>query len=121
MESPDVYLQIGLAEAINIHTIIKRRRKRRRNRVIWVRQWISNRDTFGAYNNLMTQLRNCDSSSFTNFVRMDMATFDELLQLVTPLIQRQEAQDTHFRQAIPVGERLAVTLRFLASGTFACT
>ena len=47
------------------------------------------------------------------FGRMDQATFDRLLGLVTPIIRRK---DTRFREAIPAGERLAVTLMFLATG-----
>ena len=42
-----------------------------------------------------------------------MATFDKLLELTAPSITYQ---DTNKREAIPPGERLAVTLRFLATG-----
>ena len=52
--------------------------------------------------------------SYKHFLRMDIESFEELLQAVSPLIQRQ---DTHMRQAITPGERLALTLRFLATGT----
>ena len=48
-----------------------------------------------------------------NFLRMDIATFDELFDLVTPHITYT---DTNMRFAIPPGERLAVTLHFLATG-----
>ena len=54
-----------------------------------------------------------DVSSYRNFVRMDAASFEELLQMVAPLITYQ---DTTMREAIPPAERLAVTLRFLATG-----
>jgi hypothetical protein len=111
-DEDEIIVNVGIAAATAWY-ILSKRRRRRRNRKIWIRQWIRTRATFGAYNNLMLQLRCTDNPSFTNFVRMDTATFDELLQLVAPLIQRQ---DTHFRKAIPPGERLAVTLRFLASG-----
>jgi len=43
------------------------------------------------------------------FVTMDPAAFDELLELVTPLIKRR---DTWLRDAIPAVERLSLTLRF---------
>ena len=39
--------------------------------------------------------------------------FDHLLGLVTPLITKKDAR---FRKAIPACERLALTLRFLATG-----
>ena len=61
----------------------------------------------------MQELRLSDASSYRNFLRMDAATFDELLQMVGPLITYQ---DTNMRQSISPGERLALTLRFLATG-----
>ena len=93
--------------------IILKRRRRRRNRTQWIRQWIQERERQGAYENLLQELRLSDIPGYTNFVRMDPATFDLLLNMVTPLITRQ---DTHLRLAIPAAERLALTLRFLATG-----
>ncbi|KAH9377754.1 hypothetical protein HPB48_014399 [Haemaphysalis longicornis] len=43
---------------------------------------------------------------------MYTATFEDLLQRVAPLITKR---DTPFRQAIVSGERLAITLRYLAT------
>lgn len=45
---------------------------------------------------------------------MDASTFEDLQQMVAPLITYQ---DTKFHDAIPPGERLALTLRYLATGT----
>ena len=50
---------------------------------------------------------------FRTFCRMSYSDFDTLINLVGPRISKK---DTSFRKAIPVAERLAVTLRFLASG-----
>ena len=44
---------------------------------------------------------------------MSPERYDHLLRLVSPLIMKE---DTSLREAILAGERLAVTLRFLASG-----
>ena len=46
---------------------------------------------------------------------MDAATFEKLLCMVAPMITHK---DTVMREAISLGERLAVTLRFLATGEF---
>ncbi len=54
-----------------------------------------------------------DSEHFKNFTRMSMQDFQFLIDLIGPKIRRQ---DTCFRQAITVKERLAITLRFLATG-----
>ena len=46
---------------------------------------------------------------------MDSTSFEELLSAIAPKITHQ---DTVFRNAISPGERLAVTLRYLATGWF---
>ena len=43
---------------------------------------------------------------------MSPESFDHLLSLITPLMSEN---DTKFRKSIPSNERLALTLRFLAS------
>lgn len=77
-----------------------------------MREWIRKRDQYGAYHHLMQELT-LDASSYCNFVRMNATTFEELLTKVAPLIVRQ---NTLMRKAIAPGERLALTLRFLATG-----
>jgi len=54
-----------------------------------------------------------DSGQFENFARMSQEDFEHLVSLLSPKIAKQT---THFREPIPVNERLAVTLRFLATG-----
>lgn len=46
-------------------------------------------------------------------MRMPEEVFNDLLELVTPLIKKE---DTVMRKAISAKERLCLTLRFLASG-----
>lgn len=53
------------------------------------------------------------SGEFENFQRMSLDDFNLLLSKVEPLISKQ---DTHLREAIPAKIRLAITLRFLATG-----
>lgn len=50
---------------------------------------------------------------FCNFFRMERSDFEHLLNLVGLRISKR---NTKFREAIPPCERLAVTLRFLATG-----
>lgn len=47
------------------------------------------------------------------FVQMSSSDFEYLLQKISPIIKKQ---DTHWRDSIPAKIRLAVTLRFLATG-----
>jgi len=79
----------------------------------WVRPWIARRQQLGAFNGLVRELEMEDPRAFTNFVRMDIQQFHHLVDLVTPYITHK---DTAMRDAIPPAERLAVTLRFLATG-----
>jgi hypothetical protein len=51
----------------------------------------------------------------SRYFRMSPNRFQHLLGLVTPLISKK---DTSMRKAIPAEERLALTLRFLATGDF---
>lgn len=83
-----------------------------RNRGQWVRQFVSDRKAHGAYHCLINVLK-ADQKGYKNFFRMDFPTFEELLDKVSPLIAKQ---DTVMREAIPSEERLAITLRFLATG-----
>ena len=56
----------------------------------------------------------CDERTYRRYIRINLVQFEDLLTRVGPLIQRQ---NTHFRSAISPEERLALTLRFLATGT----
>ena len=112
----DKKLLITSAASVILSSLIKKRRmKRKRNRSCWVRYWLSDerRNRFGAYHALMKELEREDPKSLKNFIRMDKTTFVELLEKVSPLIIKK---DTTMRPAISPGEKLALTLRYLASG-----
>ena len=104
-----------IASSILLGKYFKRKRRQRRKRLVWTREWIKKRQALGAYYQLMKELKELDTSSYKNFLRMDAATFEQLLHMVAPSITHQ---DTVMREAITPGERLAVTLRFLATGEY---
>ncbi|XP_073420788.1 uncharacterized protein [Dendrobates tinctorius] len=89
---------------------LERRSKRKRR--MWTREWLQRRSEF-SHMQLVRQLQDKNPHDFRNFLRMSEETFIYLSELISPLIQRR---DTRMRSAIPVDERLAVTLRFLATG-----
>ena len=84
-------------------------------RTIWTRDWLLCREDYGAYDTLLTELKQEDQKSFLNFIRMSPGLFESLLLKVTPLIERQNKS---FRKAIPPGMRLAITLGYLATGVY---
>lgn len=61
----------------------------------------------------MIELQREAHGDFTGFIRMDPVMFHELLVRLTPRLTKQ---DTHMRRALEPGLKLAVTLRFLATG-----
>lgn len=54
-----------------------------------------------------------EPEDFKNYLRMDEKTYLKLLEMVTPMIKKE---DTVMRNSISTYERLSVTLRFLATG-----
>ena len=62
---------------------------------------------------LLNKLRMNDAMGFRNFTRLTPIDFEELLLMVGGQITKE---DTKFRETIPASLRLAITLRFLASG-----
>ena len=64
------------------------------------------------YHALIHEMRLSDQESFYKYSRMTPARFDDLLSLLGPAITRQH---TNFKTPISPGERLVVTLRFLAT------
>lgn len=90
---------------------IKKRKKVFRSRQRWSRRWLLKRGKF-SHVNLLRELA-CEPEDWRNYLRMDMTSYENLLKLVTPYIQKK---DTVMRKAISPHERLTATLRFLATG-----
>lgn len=97
--------KIGLAVIMAIGSIKTRKKKRK----TWVKEYLLLRDKLSNMN-IMSVLEPAD---FRNYLRMDSRSFDILLNLVTPYIQKQ---NTILRDSISAKQRLVVTLRFLATG-----
>lgn len=102
--------------------VILARQNIRNKRRFWVRPSLKVREKYSGTTlladlqeddtDLLTGEIRCDGS-FKNFLRMKSSDFEYILNNIGHRIGRK---DTIFRDAIPVRERLAVTLRFLASG-----
>ena len=90
-----------------------RKKRLRAKRRFWARSWLIRRPEYGQYEKLMAELVAEDQEGFRNFLRVDHDLFQEILAKVGPRIERQ---DTFMRKAMEPGLRLAITLRFLATG-----
>ena len=114
--NPQVQINARAVQFLGMLRVIAQRRRRRRNRrprQFWVRPWILRRNDLGFYDRLMQELENESPTDFKNMIRMDPPMFRELLARLTPRISKQ---DTNYRPAIKPGVRLAVTLKYLATG-----
>lgn len=99
---------IALAIVLALEDDTPKRKKRSK----WSKKWFLRRRELG-HARLLRELRDDEPEDFRNFLRMNAASYDELLDMVRPLIQKE---DTIMREAIPASERLSITLRFLATG-----
>lgn len=101
-----------LLSAAAIALVIRKKKKNeRKKRSKWVKDWLLKRSEF-SHTNLLEELR-VAPEDWHNYLRMDENTYLELLELVTPLIKKQ---DTKLRDSISPHERLSATLRFLVTG-----
>jgi hypothetical protein len=100
--------------ALAVQTLINLYRPKPKNvcRKWWIRPILQRRDTEGSYQLLMSKSIS-DGFHYENYLRMDKITFFYLLSKIELVISRQ---DTQLRRSISAAEKLAVTLRYLATG-----
>lgn len=96
--------------ALALALALKRKQPKKKRK--WAKNWFQQRAKFG-HTMLLEELRDNEPKDYNNFLRMDGVSFNELLELVGPLISKQ---DTVMRAAISASERLSITLRYLATG-----
>ncbi|KAI8432792.1 hypothetical protein MSG28_013744 [Choristoneura fumiferana] len=110
MSDSDSDIIIASAAFIILSQKLKNKRRKRR----W---WVTNlmhRRTLDNVGETMTDMRKQEESGqFQNFCRMAPEDFDHLLSLT---IEKIRKSSTNFRDSIPAYDKLAVTLRFLATG-----
>lgn len=100
----DTLALLGLALILKKNYAKNKRRK-------WCKHWLLKRKTY-SHVNLLNELK-FEPEDFKNYLRMDEKTYLKLLEIVTPMIKKE---DTVMRNSISAHERLSVTLRFLATG-----
>ncbi|XP_043264894.1 uncharacterized protein LOC122404736 [Colletes gigas] len=108
--SSDEDIILACAAFICMKSVLKK--KKRKARRWWMASLFQNR-SISAATDLLYDIRKGDARHFNACCRVPREVFDELLEMLTSKIQKE---DTRYRSAIPASERLAVTLNFLATG-----
>lgn len=112
--SHDFDTMAACAGYIIIHSLLKKKieKKKRKAPRWWMTSALKSREIYSA-TDFLHDLNKEDGANFNNFCRMSSSTFNNLLEMISPSIEKQ---DTNYRKAIPANERLAITLRYLATG-----
>lgn len=98
---------------ILIYRMLKRRRQARTiQRQEWVNDLFRRRQQRGFFNNLIPELLHNERYNLKKFLRIDEPTFKHLVDLLKPRLQKFNP----FRLPLTPQEKIAVTLRYLATG-----
>ena len=68
----DVSMSVGACGIIIALLLKKRCRRHHKHRTVWARQWIRNRQRFGAYHKLVRELRLADGSTYRNLLLLSL-------------------------------------------------
>ena len=84
----------------------------KKQRKMWVRPYLRRRRELGVYDAVLRGLGTDDPQRYAAFLRMSPDDFKVLLQIV----ERDISGSSQYRLPIPADVRLAVTLRYMATG-----
>ena len=85
-------LQLALSASVLIACAIMLKQPAKRVHRVWIRKYLAGRSHYGAYNSLMRDLLELDSTKFRNYIRMDPEVFEELFQKIQPLITKKDTR-----------------------------
>ena len=68
-----ILLEIILNSTL-VLTEIMNKKKRKKRRAVWVKDWLKRREQKGAYNNIIGELRLVDLLYYKRYIRMNPAT-----------------------------------------------
>ncbi|XP_066971926.1 uncharacterized protein [Macrobrachium rosenbergii] len=92
--------------------LLKWKKKQMKKR-LWTRPWLARRQEGSVYYKLLRELSSEVPDTMRKWIHLSKEAYLKLLQLVTPLIEKE---DTNMRDAVTAGERLTLTLRYLVAG-----
>ncbi|XP_058625881.1 uncharacterized protein LOC131536777 isoform X4 [Onychostoma macrolepis] len=106
-----MYLSRAKKRTIAVALLVIRRKRAARKKRLWVHETLRSREQFGEFR-LAKELRS-HSDRFQVYFRLSREQFDSLLSRVGPRISRIH---TNYREPVSSMERLAICLRYLATG-----
>ena len=74
--------QAATAIIIALLLKMKKTRKSRQKRRVWVKPWLKRRQSLGVYETLLVELRLEDEYNYKNHLRMTSKNFEEIFQLI---------------------------------------
>jgi len=86
--------------------------RQRRRRTVWIKPWVQRRVVSGQFDTLMQELMREAHGDFKTYMRITPRMFLELLQRIELRITKSNMR----RRPLEPGLKLAITLRFLATG-----
>ena len=111
----DIPVKMDTEEECILLLLLNRRwqRRQRRDRRWYVRPLNTTRDQDGEFVSLVLPMRSLDEERHFQYFRMSAPKFDDLVSRVIPYLP-----DSHQNHRNPIGasQRLAVTLKYLATG-----
>ena len=107
MEVSDAAVLAGISAAFIILKNVRKKREKY-GRSIWVKDYMKSRNS-----RLIRDLELNEDVLFKNFTRMSKRNFYTILGIVEPMITKQ---NTRFRESVSAEMKLAITLRYLATG-----
>ncbi|XP_072142202.1 uncharacterized protein [Dermacentor andersoni] len=112
-DSSEVEDVVSVLMCSAVVSLLPARKPPKKKRRWWVRPCLRSREVAGHASRLLPELRAHDEEYYRDFLRMPPSTFDTLLELLRPSITKE---DTNYRPAVSAHDRLAMTVRFLATG-----
>ena len=71
------------------YAVMEETKKKRKPRKVWVKPWILQRETLGAYNALVSEIALSEREDYRRFMRMNTETFTEILERINPYITKK--------------------------------
>jgi len=107
-------ISVACASFIVLYNLLKKKKKTRQQRRWWSTQLYLKRRRVNNINIFLLHdlLADKERGQFKNFLRMS----EDFIFLLNSIKEKISKNNTTFRKTVPAEERLAVTLRYLATG-----